>query len=67
MIGLKGNVLLDGFLEPVWIGAREHIDLLAILQENEGWHAGNVELNSKLLAFININLSFWRNREKMGF
>lgn len=64
-IGLNANVLLDGFFESVWIGARECIDLFAVLQENECWHAGNVESNGKLFTIININLFFViRQRDK---
>lgn len=50
------NVFKDGSFEFIWIRSWENGNFLAVLQENECRHAGDVKSQSQFLTFVNIDL-----------
>lgn len=48
--------LLDTSLNGGRVGTTDHLDLLAVLEEEEGGHSGNAVIGSDLAELVNINL-----------
>lgn len=54
---LQADVLEDGFLELLSVGAAEGVDFFTVFDEDEGWHAGNIVSHGQIFAFVNVDLA----------
>lgn len=50
------KVGLDGSLESLWVGTDDLADLVAVLEQEEGWHGADAELLGHLWDLVDVEL-----------
>jgi hypothetical protein len=56
MSSLSRLDLLNGSLQGWWVGANDLGSLLAILEDDEGWHGADAELLGDFWDVVNVDL-----------